>query len=38
VTSVLWPFLPDWSANVVERLSWRTAVLRSMTGVEQALA
>jgi hypothetical protein len=31
----VWPFKPNWSESVVERLEWATNVLTSVTGAEQ---
>lgn len=33
-----WTFAPDWSASVLERLEWKTDVLRSFDGSEQRRA
>lgn len=33
-----WTFRPDWSKEVIERLEWRTEILGSITGAEQAIA
>jgi hypothetical protein len=32
-----WPFQPDWSDPVVERLSWLTDILEAYNGTEQAI-
>ena len=35
---VTWTFRPDWSARILERLEWRTEVLSSIVGAQQAIA
>lgn len=34
----MWPWLPDWTNGITERLSWKTDVLQSPTGAEQRRA
>lgn len=31
----LWPFRPDWSNGILERLTWRSDVMASTSGAEQ---
>lgn len=38
VAPIAWPFDPDWSAGILERLSWLTAIQTSRTGAEQRQA
>lgn len=35
---VMWPFVPDWSEPVQERLEWATDIISSSTGAEQRRA
>lgn len=35
---IAWPFAPDWSDGITERLSWLTAIQTSRTGAEQRQA
>jgi len=35
---VAWVFAPDWSAGILERLEWRTDILRAYRGEEQRRA
>lgn len=34
----MWPFVPDWSQALTERLEWATDILTSSTGAEQRRA
>jgi hypothetical protein len=38
VLPIAWPFAPDWSNGVTERLSWLTAIQTSRSGAEQRQA
>lgn len=34
----MWPFLPDWSESITQRMEWATDILTSNTGTEQRRA
>lgn len=35
---ILWPFFPDWTGGILERLEWLTNVMQSPVGAEQRVS